>query len=110
MAINGIQVTNGQARAGTPKLKKMVHEMRRLVNMDGIILDCNEAYAETLGYTIDEVIGMSMDEHTPADHRAGMRKEFDEWKETKKSKTLKTWIMSKRRKGDRDDLIHKQQH
>ena len=91
--------TDEQTNVGKPKLKKMVHEMHRLISMDGIIIDCNEAYAEKLGYTVDEVIGMSLDEHTPPDYRADMRKEFDEWKESKESKTLKTWIISKDGKG-----------
>lgn len=77
------------------KLKKMVHEMRRVTNMDGIIIECNEAYAEQLGYAPDEVIGMTIDEHTPQARKTEMQKVFNEWKDTYASKTLRTWIITK---------------
>ena len=89
--------SNKQTHVG-PKLKKMVPEMHREINIDGVIIDCNEAYAEKIGYTTDEVIGMTLDEHTPSNHMDYMRKEFSEWKKTKKSKTLKTWIITKQGK------------
>ena len=85
----------GEKHAERPKLKKMVHGMWRLINMDGLIIDCNQAYAEKLGYTIDEVIGMTLDEHTPQDHRDDICKRFEEWKGTKNPGTHRTRIMSK---------------
>ena len=85
-------------QTSSTKLKKMVTEMYREINMDGVIINCNAAYAENLGYAIDEVIGMTLDEHTPPDHMEYMRKEFTGWKNTKKPKTLKTWIITKQGK------------
>lgn len=77
-----------------PKLKKMVHDMWRLVNTDGIIIDCNGEYAEKLGYTKDEIIGMTLDEHTPQGHRLDVNRMFDEWRESKNPRTFKTWIIT----------------
>jgi len=34
-------------------------DLQRTVNTDGIIIDCNKKYFESLGYTRDEVIGKS---------------------------------------------------
>ena len=77
------------------KLKKMVRELKRLVNLDGVIIDCNQAYAEKLGYTVDEIIGMSVEQHTPVSDIPKMKKEFETWLKTKKSMTTNIGILTK---------------
>ena len=84
-----------QERIQRPKLKKMVPELRRSINMAGIIVDCNAYYAEKLGYGVDEMIGMHVDEHTPPEDRDKMHEEFEEWKKTHGRKTIMGSIMSK---------------
>lgn len=78
-----------------PKLKKMVPELRRSINMEGIIIDCNQYYAEKIGYTVDEMIGMHMNDHTPPDDRDKLHAEFEDWKKTHGRKTTKSTIMTK---------------
>ncbi|HET6458163.1 MAG TPA: PAS domain S-box protein, partial [Nitrosopumilaceae archaeon] len=36
----------------------------RTINTDGIIIDCNQSYAERFGYTKEEVIGTSIFDHS----------------------------------------------
>ena len=59
-----------------------IPELYRSVDTNGIILDCNHAYAERLGYSLDEIIGISFYEHTPEEHRHRLKASFEEWQKT----------------------------
>ena len=39
-------------------------ELLRSVDYMGIIIDCNQTYLDSLGYKKDEVVGISLYEHT----------------------------------------------
>lgn len=54
--------------------------MYRSVDLDGIILDCNEYYAVRMGYKLEEVIGQSILEHTTDDCRQEILDMLDAWK------------------------------
>ena len=54
--------------------------MHLTVDIEGMIIDCNDKYARVLGYTKDEVIGTSIFDHTPAEHRNVIRDIFANWK------------------------------
>ena len=54
----------------------------RSVDMDGIIVDCNKAYADRMGYSVEEVIGTSLFDHAPEDVRETLKREFSYWKRT----------------------------
>ena len=54
--------------------------MHRTVDVKGMIIDCNDKYAHVLGYHKDEIIGMSIFDHTPADNRDTLREIFTNWK------------------------------
>ncbi len=41
----------------------------RSVDMNGVIVDCNQAYADRLGYTVEEIVGKSLFEHSTKDTR-----------------------------------------
>ncbi|MCY4491853.1 MAG: PAS domain-containing sensor histidine kinase [Thaumarchaeota archaeon] len=86
---------NGENQIKHPRLKKMVPELRRTINMDGIIIDCNEYYADKIGQSIDEIIGLHADEHTPPDDREKFHEEFEYWKKTKTGKKILINIMAK---------------
>lgn len=57
-------------------------EMYREINVDGIITNCNNSYAEKLGYTKNEVIGKSLFDHIPRDQRESMANSFEAWQKT----------------------------
>ena len=70
--------------------------MLRTVDRDGIILDCNEAYATGLGYlSRQEVIGQSIFDHTPEDFVAAKRQSFEEWRRTGKVTNKQVWLKRK---------------
>jgi len=52
----------------------------RTIDTKGIILDCNERYAKTLGYAKKEIIGSSIFNHVPKEKLAEMKKSFQAWK------------------------------
>ena len=54
--------------------------MYRVMDIDGVIIDCNHKYARMLGYAKDEIIGLSIFEHTPEDKREVIQDIFDKWK------------------------------
>ena len=66
------------------KFKNLYHsspDMFRTINIEGIILNCNDMYAKTLGYSKQEVIGESIFNHITEDSLDAMRKSFEDWKE-----------------------------
>ena len=52
----------------------------RTVDRTGLITDCNEKYAESLGYTKEEVINTTIFEYVPNDQIDKMRNMFETWK------------------------------
>ncbi len=58
-----------------------IPELYRSVDMNGIILDCNYAYTDRLGYCDEsEIIGTSFLEHTPEQHRHRLKAVLENWK------------------------------
>jgi len=55
-------------------------DLCRTINKDGIILDCNKAYAKRLGYSKEEVIGKSIFEHVSYDNADDLRSSFETWR------------------------------
>ena len=56
--------------------------MWRRINSIGIILDCNAAYAQKLGYAKSEIVGKTIFEHVPASQREAMNESLKAWFET----------------------------
>lgn len=70
--------------------------MCRTINTDGIIIDCNQAYLDNLGYSSkQEVIGHSIFEHTPLDTLELKRESFNQWRETGIVKNKELWLQRK---------------
>lgn len=57
----------------------------RSVDMDGVILDCNQPYADRLGYSMEEVVGTSLFDHSTEETRGDLRASFAEWKASQKT-------------------------
>jgi len=55
-------------------------DLCRTINNDGIILDCNKAYAKRLGYSKEEIIGKSIFEHVTQDNANDLRSSFETWR------------------------------
>ncbi len=56
----------------------------RTIDIDGNIIECNQSYADILGYTKDEIIGQSIYDHSSEESIDAMRKTFQQWKTTGK--------------------------
>ncbi|MGH7747974.1 MAG: PAS domain-containing protein, partial [Candidatus Dormibacteria bacterium] len=67
----------------------------RTIDFEGRITDCNEAYTKELGYTRDEVIGMTIYEHTAEKSMSAMRDEFEEWRKTHHVSQREIWVKQK---------------
>ena len=65
-----------------PKIRHTIPDLYRSVDYSGRIIDCNEAYAKALGYTIDEIIGVSIFDHAPKSNYVAMKNSFETWKGT----------------------------
>ena len=74
---NNMADNNFEDRATVRATLKPMH---RTVDIEGIIIDCNDKYAHMLGYTKDEVIGASILDHTPVEHRNVVRDISANWK------------------------------
>ncbi len=54
--------------------------MRSSIDYIGIIVDCNQSYLDRLGYARDEVIGISMYEHTAVRSKGHMNANMENWR------------------------------
>ena len=53
----------------------------RTIDSNGKIIDCNQVYAKTLGYTKKEIIGSSIFDHVPKEKLDVMKESFETWKQ-----------------------------
>src|SRR5256885_2867260 len=67
----------------------------RTVTIDGIISDCNEAYAKALGYTKNEIVGKSIYEHTAERSIDAMKNNFKNWANDKEVTQCEIWLKRK---------------
>ena len=72
-------------------------DLYRTINTDGIILNCNESYVKSLGYTKEEVIGKSIFEHVIPGEKKAMCDSFETWKST--GRVLNRNVIFKRKDG-----------
>ncbi|HKU49698.1 MAG TPA: PAS domain-containing sensor histidine kinase [Nitrososphaera sp.] len=80
------------------KLYEGSPEMYRTINTDGLIIDCNQAYIDNLGYTTkSDVMGHSVFEHTADKSIEFMRQSFREWQLVGHVRNKEVWL--KRRDG-----------
>ena len=71
-------------------------DMYRTINTHGIVIDCNKAYVNDLGYSAkDEVIGHSIFEHAAEQSLDAMRDSFEEWRRTGMVRNREVWFKRK---------------
>ncbi|MDE1862116.1 MAG: PAS domain S-box protein [Thaumarchaeota archaeon] len=70
-------------------------DLLRSISDDGIILDCNENYAKSLGYTKEEVTGSSIIHHAAERSEGDLMKGFEEWKKNGRVKNQTIWLRRK---------------
>jgi len=69
--------------------------MYRTIDTKGMILDCNHAYADTLGYSKAEIIGSSIYDYVPPDHLNKIKDSFEEWSTTGRVQNREVWLVKK---------------
>lgn len=57
-------------------------DLLRTINIDGIILDCNNSYSKKLGYTKNEIIGSSVFDFVASESYDAYVDSFETWKTT----------------------------
>lgn len=67
----------------------------RTVNVNGIILECNNAYVKNFGYSKNEVIGRSLFDHTADKSIDDMHKTFETWKTSGHVENIEIWFKRK---------------
>lgn len=77
------------------KIRTTLEPMYRSVDMKGRIVDCNDKYAEVLGYIKDEIIGSAIFDHTPKDRAEEIRTIFENWKAKKPIHNRRFWLQTK---------------
>lgn len=94
-----------QLRTEIHKMKEMERKYRNLydgspilfrtIDINGIILDCNVHYANSLGYSKKEIIGKSIFKHAAKQSAGTMKKSFEQWKKTGIVKNEEIWLKRK---------------
>lgn len=67
----------------------------RSVNVKGIVTNCNEAYAKSLGYTKNEILGMSLFDHTAGRSIKDMTDDMKHWRKTSIISQKEIWLKRK---------------
>ncbi|MGB6784815.1 MAG: PAS domain-containing sensor histidine kinase [Nitrosotalea sp.] len=70
-------------------------DLLRTINLSGMIIDCNQTYAGTLGYAREEVIGVSIFEHVAENSLDALRESFKIWKTNGSVKDREIWLKRK---------------
>lgn len=68
---------------------------QRTVDTNGIIIECNEKYAKTLGYSKSEIIGRSLFDHTAEQSMKDMQNTFETWKQAGRVENNEIWFKRK---------------
>jgi len=67
----------------------------RTINKEGIVINCNETYAESLGYSKDELIGNSIFMTTDENDFDAMKDSFETWRDTGDVRDREVWLKRK---------------
>src|SRR2546426_495353 len=65
------------------------------IDIDGNILDCNREYAETFGYSKEELIGKAVFTFVAEEGRQAFHDSFEAWKKTGRVKNKPVWFKKK---------------
>lgn len=67
----------------------------RTIDINGLIINCNKTYADTLGYVKEEILGKSIFDHVAQKSNKELKASFDEWKSTGKTAERLIWLKRK---------------
>jgi PAS domain S-box-containing protein len=67
----------------------------RTIDLNGIVIDCNNSYANHLGYTKDDLIGKSVFETTAEKSMKEMRESLETWKNIGYVENKEVWFKRK---------------
>ncbi|MGI0022934.1 MAG: two-component system sensor histidine kinase NtrB, partial [Nitrososphaeraceae archaeon] len=70
-------------------------DLCRTINEEGIIMDCNNSYANSLGYSKEEIIGKTIFEHTAEQSIAALHDSFETWRERGAVTSREIWFKRK---------------
>lgn len=70
-------------------------DLYRTIDTDGTILDCNQSYADTLGYSKEEIIGVTIFHHVADISLVSLRNSFETWKEAGHVSSREIWMRRK---------------
>src|SRR5690348_13476052 len=70
-------------------------DLLRTIDLNGIIVNCNESYKKNLGYTKDEIMGSSIFKHTAERSHADLQKGIEEWKVSGVISNIEIWLKRK---------------
>ncbi len=70
-------------------------DLFRTINTEGVIIDCNKAYAEHFGYVKDEVIGRHVFDFVDKDNLENLRVMLEEWKKMGVVENQQIWLKRK---------------
>jgi len=70
-------------------------DLCRTINDEGIIMDCNMVYANSLGYSKEEVIGKSIFEHVAEKSLSNLHDSLETWKNKGLVKSREIWFKRK---------------
>jgi PAS domain S-box-containing protein len=66
-----------------------------IVNPEGIILDCNETYANRIGYSRTEFIGRPIFNHVSPNNTVAMREYLERWQKREGVENCEVWLRRK---------------
>jgi PAS domain S-box-containing protein len=70
-------------------------DLYRTTSPEGIILECNNAYATNLGYTKQEIVGKSVFEHTSETSIFSLMESMESWKKNGHVTNVEIWLKRK---------------
>ncbi len=70
-------------------------DMMRTIDVNGIIIDCNDSYASNLGYSKKDVLGKSILEHSAEKSIPQIKDIFNSWKQGIDIKNKEIWLQRK---------------
>lgn len=70
-------------------------DLYRTIDLKGNIIACNKAYAQSLGYSIKEIIGLSMFVHVDEKSIKDIKQTFEKWRSTGIVKNHEIWLRRK---------------
>src|SRR5574337_336167 len=70
-------------------------DLLRTVNLEDVIVDCNQAYTENLRYSKDEVLGKAVFVHTADRSMRDMKDALKNWEDVRRIKSKEIWLKRK---------------